>query len=238
MILNDTNFAISSTTGDGNAFYKGSAILDCIPKVYRVSASSTNGVVTVSADGTTYGSTADVTYNKSVYYKINPDVHYYYSSTSYYHDHPYSAEITLNTGNFTLNESTSPISASKAFSACIAITYTVTASASNSTNLVGESTSDMKSSLSLTYQSKTIYLRQTPNTHYEVLYSGSRYYNGNAYTTSVNLNTFTFNDANRTATYSLTNCSLITYVVTASGTNAVCKVGTTAGDYQIQLLTT
>ena len=101
------------------------------------------------------------------------------SSTRYYNGSPLSGSSYYVKGNtFTFNDAnkTATCALSTTTYPVVAITYTASVSASNSTCKLGTTSGSYSATISLTYQSKTIYLQQAPTQHYEVTYSNTRYY--------------------------------------------------------------
>ena len=126
---------------------------------------------------------------------------------------------------------------------CTVISYTTTCTLGNAAVQVGTSTSSYSNSLSYTYanlytSNPTIYVKITPNVHYEMTVSSTRYYNGSPLSGSsyyVKGNTFTFNDQYATAVCALNTTTYpvvaITYTASVSAANSVCKLSVTSGSY-------
>lgn len=230
--IGDTNhYAVGSNFTFTDSNRTATLAINCTPITYTVTASLGNAGVQVGVSTNVYNTSLSKTYaelytnNPSIYVKVTPNSHYGMTvgGTWYYNGNPLTGSsyyVKGNTFTFTDSNKTATCALSTSTYPISAIAYTASVSASNSTCTLGTASGSYSSTISLTYQSATIYLRQAPSAHYEVTYSSTRYYYGHNYTTSVNYTAFSFSDANKTATYALTGCSETTYTWTVSSTNS------------------
>ncbi len=230
--IGDTShYAVGSNFTFTDSNRTATLAINCTPITYTVTASLGNAGVQVGVSTNVYNTSLSKTYaelytsNPSIYVRVTPNSHYgmIVGGTWYYNGNPLSGSsyyVNGNTFTFTDSNKTATCALSTSTYPVSAIAYTASVSASNSTCTLGTASGSYSSTISLTYQSATIYLRQAPSEHYEVTYGSTRYYYGYNYTTSVNYTAFSFSDANKTATYALTGCSETTYTWTVSSTNS------------------
>lgn len=230
--IGDTNhYAVGSNFTFTDSNRTATLAINCTPITYTVTASLGNAGVQVGVSTNVYNTSLSKTYaelytsNPSIYVKVTPNSHYGMTvgGTWYYNGNPLTGSsyyVKGNTFTFTDSNKTATCALSTSTYPVAAIAYTASVSASNSDCTLGTASGSYSATISLTYQSATIYLRQDPWKHYDVTYGSTRYYYDHNYTTSVNYTAFSFSDANKTATYALTGCSETTYTWTVSSTNS------------------
>lgn len=192
--------------------------ITAVSSAYTLTWTANNCTVECYSDSayTTQITTASA--GQTIYYKVIPNEHYYYSNSSYYHDNPYKSSLVVtqaNIGTYTAS----------------AIVYTYTMTSSNSVYCYYGATAPSTGNTATvtgTYANRSttrVYYKINPKEHYYC--STSSYYNGNPYSSSVTGSSFTFTDSTATATYNR-SCSMGTYTWSISGINGVATVGTSS----------
>lgn len=187
-----------------------------------VMASANSNSCKYGAD-TNYNTDVTGTYaqrsSKTLYYQIEP-AQYYYIGNYYYKGNPLSSSISGGNSGFVFNDATG--AATYTYN-CSEITYTYVVTGSNSSYCYYGSTAPSSANTTAvtgTYaqrSSKTVYYKINAAEHY--YYSSTSYYHGVPYSSSVGGASFTFNDSNKTATYSL-SCTAITYTLVVTSSNS------------------